>query len=224
MGKTIISWTDYTFNPWMGCSRVSLGCTNCYAERMTKNRMGLDIWGQKYRKVTKSPWQNVKKWNQDARINGQRKKVFIGSLCDIFEDRPELVSLRRSVFELIRKCDNLDFQLLSKRAKNIEKMLPNEWGQGWENVWLGVSIENQDYAWRADILREIPSYVRFISYEPALGSLELNLSGIDWVIYGGESGPKFRSEEKNWARVMMEKCRQNNVAFFISNRQDIKQE
>lgn len=214
MESTLISWTDHTFNPWMGCRRVSPGCTNCYAERLTRDRMGLELWGNSPRQQTKAPWGNVRKWNAAAKAAGEIRKVFTGSLCDVFEDHEIPNALRPLVFDVIRENEWLDFQLLTKRPENIADMLPDDWGDGYANVWLGTSIENQDYAHRADILREIPARVRFISYEPALGPLRLDLSGIDWLIYGGESGPGYRAEDKQWARNIMADCRTYGTAFF----------
>lgn len=220
--KTIIAWTDHTFNPWMGCEKVSEGCRNCYALTLTKNRMGLHLWGkQSPRQVTKAPWKNVLKWNKDAPGNagvlgaGLPDLCFCASLCDIFEDHPTANEMRPVVWETIKQCRNMHFQVLTKRPERIAENLPADWGTGYENVWLGTSIEDMRVAYRADYLRDIPAVVRFISYEPALGSLsELNLSGLDWIIYGGESGPGHRPEDKQWAREMRDKCAENEVAFF----------
>lgn len=225
---TKIAWTDRTFNPWMGCTKVSAGCTHCYAETLTTVRMGLRVWGPRaQRQVTKSPWQNVRKWDREARAgavgaDGQRGRllVFTGSLMDVFEDRPEVEAARRDMWDLIRSSPGLHFQLLTKRPENIRRFLPASWGEGWPNVWLGTSIEDMRVAVRADVLREIPAVVRFISFEPALGPLDdLDLTGIDWLIYGGESGPGFRPEgtpgnPKVWARRMRARCRAAGVAFF----------
>jgi protein gp37 len=117
---------------------------------------------------------------------------------------------------LIRECTHLDWQLLTKRPQRIVDNLPADWGpEGWPHVWLGTSVEDMRVADRVDHLRDIPAVVRFISYEPALGPLDdLDISGIDWIIYGGESGPGYRKEDKNWARVMHAKCSANGTAFF----------
>ena len=122
---------------------------------------------------------------------------------------------RAKLFDAIRLTPALDWQLLTKRPENFARFLPADWGQGWPNVWLGVSIETMDYAGRADILRGIPAAVRFLSYEPALGPLDgLDLTGIDWVIYGGESGPGFRGHDLAWPRAMRAKCEAAGIAFF----------
>jgi len=220
--ETIIAWTDYTFNPWMGCTKVSAGCANCYAETLTKNRMGLSLWGKNTcRQVTKSPWGNLKKWSREAEkgVGVSKEKgirlVFTGSLMDWAEDHKDLAEPRIRMWEEIRKYKNLVFQLLTKRPENIERFLPADWGRGYNNVWLGTSIEDERVIERADHLRKIPTVTRFISYEPALGPLtKLDLNGIDWLIYGGESGPGFRPENKDWAREIMAKCRKSGTAFF----------
>lgn len=213
--ETIIAWTDHTFNPWMGCTKVSEGCRNCYAASLTKNRMGLDLWGKSPRQVTKAPWQNIVKWNREAKRDGVRRKVFCASLCDVFEDHPVANATRPQVWDLVRDLDGLEWQILTKRPENIRSMLPADWGRGWEHVWLGTSVEDMRVAKRVDHLRKIPAAVRFISYEPALGSLQdLDISGIHWVIYGGESGPGHRPEDKEWARQMHAKCSAAGAAFF----------
>jgi len=220
--QTLIAWTDHTFNPWMGCTKVSAGCKNCYAETFSKNRMGLDVWGPNAaRQITKTPWENVKKWQRQAAAgeagllgNGQHL-VFTGSMCDWAEDRPDLAEPRSRMWDVIRSSPNLIFQLLTKRPQNIVKFLPDDWGDGYANVWLGTSVENMEVAPRVGHLTAIPAPVRFISYEPALGPLtDLDLTGIDWVIFGGESGAGFRPMDPQWAREMRVKCSGLNIAFF----------
>lgn len=220
--ETIIAWTDHTFNPWMGCEKVSEGCRNCYAETLTRNRMGLDLWGKSSpRQVTKSPWKNVVAWNRAAPEHvgvlgaGQPDLTFCASLCDVFEDHPVANRTRPQVWDIIRQCQDMHFQVLTKRPERIADNLPCDWGDGYRNVWLGTSVEDMRVAKRVDHLRHIPAVVRFISYEPALGSLnDLDITGIDWIIYGGESGPGHRKENKQWARDMHAKCLANGTAFF----------
>lgn len=230
--KTIIAWTDHTFNAWMGCVKVSAGCANCYAATLTKNRMGLSLWGQDAaRQVTKTPWQNVRQWEVSAAsgvpglLNNGRHLVFTGSLMDWAEDRQDLVAPRARMWQTIRECPHLWFQLLTKRPENITRFLPSDWGDGYENVWLGTSVEDMRVAWRADHLRGIPAAVRFISYEPALGSLnDLDLTGLDWVIIGGESGPGYRPMDVQWARDMRDKCAAEDAAFFFKQSAAIRTE
>lgn len=215
--KSIIAWTENTFNPWMGCVKVSPGCANCYAETLTKNRMGIHVWGKNsVRQVTSaSNWKKPVAWNKEAAARGSQMRVFCASLCDVFEDHPTANANRPRLFDLIRATPHLDWQLLTKRPERIRDNLPADWGQGWHNVWLGTSIENNAYVGRADILRAIPATVRFISYEPAIGPLtDIDLSGIDWLIYGGESGSGWRPEDKQWARDVKAKCEEYRTAFF----------
>jgi protein gp37 len=230
--QTIIAWTDKTFNAWMGCTKVSDGCAHCYAATMTKNRMGLELWGDKAnRQITKTPWKNVIQWQKQAStgepglLNNGKYLVFLGSLMDWAEDRPDLKEPRERMWQIIRDCPDLWFQMLTKRPENIRKFLPEDWGDGYKNVWLGTSVEDMRVAWRADSLRDIPAVVRFISYEPALGSLRnLNLSGIDWVIIGGESGPGYRQMDAEWAREMRIKCAATGAAFFFKQGSAIRTE
>lgn len=217
--QTLIGWTDHTANFWMGCQKVSAGCKECYAEKLTRNRMGLHVWGPASttpRQSVKSIYANVRKWNRQAEKRGQIARAFLGSLMDWAEDHPALPPLREQMWESIRSAPWLHFQMLTKRPERIRDLLPNDWGAyGYPNVWLGTSIEDMRVAARADALRDIPAVIRFISYEPALGPLnELDLTGIDWVIYGGESGPGHRPEDKQWARDMHARCSRSGVAFF----------
>lgn len=225
--KTLVAWTDHTANFWIGCQKVSDGCKNCYAETFAKNRMGLDVWGPAAttdRQRVKSVWQNVPKWNREAVTvpgilgPGQPHLMFSGSMMDWAEDHPTAVEIRPRMWDMIRACRNLHFQLLTKRPERIRQLLPADWGTGWMNVWLGTSIEDMRVAQRADHLRDIPAVVRFISYEPALGPLDqLDITGIDWCIFGGESGLGYRAPAgwQDWARAMREKCREAGVAFFF---------
>jgi protein gp37 len=215
--STIIAWADHTANFWLGCVKVSEGCRNCYAEKIASGKLGLDVWGAgKARQVAKTVWQNVLTWNRAAKRDGVRRRVFCGSMMDWAEDHATPAATRPRMWDIIRECDGLDWQLLTKRPQRIRECLPKDWGSGgYPNVWLGTSVEDMRVADRVDHLRDIPAVVRFISYEPALGSLEyLDITGIDWVIYGGESGPGHRAEDKEWARSMHRKCSDTGAAFF----------
>lgn len=233
--RTLIAWTDHTFNPWMGCSKVSEGCKFCYAETLVTNKMGLNVWGPTAgRQVTKTPWQNVRSWNRSAARGeagilgpGKPHLVFTGSLMDWAEDRRDLDEPRARLWQVIRDCSDLSFQLLTKRPQNIKRFLPDDWGAGYHNVWIGTTIEDNRVADRAKYLRDVPAIVRFVSYEPAIGPLDkLDLSGIDWVIYGGESGPHRRPEDKQWARDMRDRCWSHTpaVAFFHKQSAGIRTE
>ena len=166
-------------------------------------------------------WEGPLRWNQKAEASGISQRVFCGSMCDLFENNSIVNQEREKLWPLIRKTPWLDWLLLTKRASRIEDCLPGDWFEppygflsGYSNVWLGVSIESQDYAPRAQILNNIPAVVRFVSYEPALGPLSIDMCGIDWVIYGGESGPNFRPHDIQWARDMMGQCKRRGIAFF----------
>jgi protein gp37 len=216
--KSLIAWTDNTFNPWMGCHKVSQGCKHCYAETLITNRMGKPgLWGANgVRQRTKQPWKNVVKWNNEARAAGEPLKVFTASLADVFEDAPGPNAWRADLWDLIRASKWLDFQLLTKRPENIARMLPDDWGNGWPNVWLGTSIEDDRVADRGPLLTAVPAIVHFVSYEPAIGPLDtLSLEGIEWMIVGGESGPGYRPMDLDWARSMRQRCEASGTAFFF---------
>lgn len=224
--KTLIAWTFRTANFWMGCFKVSGGCKNCYAATLTKNRMGIDVWGPAKttrRQPVKGVWANVRSWNAaaargepDIRGPGFPHLVFVGSLMDWAEDHSDLDAIRAKMWPLIRSSTHLHFQMLTKRPERIRALLPADWGNGYPNVWLGTSIEDMRVADRADHLRDIPAVVRFVSYEPALGPLdELDLTGLDWIIVGGESGPGHRKMNLAWAHAMRARCAAAGVAFFF---------
>ncbi len=178
--ETKIAWCDHTFNPWLGCTRVSEGCRHCYAEQLVEKRMGLKRWGNSPRVRTKGPWREVLKWDREAREAGVRRRVFCASLADVFEDAPGLDEIRAEMWPLIAKCDALDWQLLTKRPENIVRMLPADWGCGWPHVWLGTSCENQETAARRiPSLLRAPAAVRFLSCEPLLGPINLRHLDVD---------------------------------------------
>jgi len=202
----------------MGCHKVSAGCKHCYAETLIKRRMGLEVWGLNGRRqrTGRAVWARPIRWNAEARSEGQRRRVFCASLADIFEDHPGPNSWRAEVFDVIRNARWLDFQLLTKRPENFTRMLPDDWGDGYPNVWLGTSIENNEVASRGHDLTAVPATVHFVSYEPAIGPLdELALDDIEWMIVGGESGPGYRRMDLDWARDMRRRCEQAGVAFFF---------
>ncbi len=157
-------------------------------------------------------------WNKAALKAGERRRVFCGSMCDWAEDHPTTEAQRPKLWHAVRATPGLNWLLLTKRPERVAACLPPDWGEGYPNVWLGTSIENADYIGRADALRSIPARVRFISYEPALGPLDgLNLAGIHWLIFGGESGSNFRAPEgwQDWARSIRDRCAASGTAFFF---------
>jgi len=213
---TKIAWTDSTWNLAWGCMKVSPGCANCYAEGIAREK-AWDVWGKDkpLRVLGPDYWNEPRKWNRAAEKDGKRHRVFCSSMTDWAMDHPGLVPLRARLWDLVRETPWLDWQLLTKRPENIRRFLPNDPAIV-ARLWLGVSIESQEYAFRADALRSLPCAVRFISYEPALGPLDdLDLTGIDWVIFGGESGPTFRPMKVEWARTMRDRCRTAGVAFYF---------
>lgn len=214
MENSNIEWTDHTFNPWMGCAKVSDGCKNCYAETLMDKRYGKVKWGPQGQRVRTSAanWKKPLKWNREAAAAGKRARVFCASLADVFEDKPdqpEMDEWREDLFDLIELTPNLDWLLLTKRPENVMKMLPREWqpysdwGGMVRNVWIGTSVENQEQAdTRIPALLTIPAAVRFLSMEPLLGKVELSM--IDGVFYdGGMPFPWQRLEEPgiNWVIV-----------------------
>lgn len=199
MENSLIKWCDNTFNPWIGCSKVSPACDHCYAERNNVFRFHrLESWdahGDRSR-TSKSNWKEPLRWHRKALANATRPRVFCASYADVFDNHKSILSSWRSeLWDLIRATPGLDWMLLTKRPENIKKMLPSDWGDGWPHVWLGTTCETQDYyEKRFPVLLSIPAAIHFISYEPALGPLQLDPAlKPDWLIFGGESGPAWRS-------------------------------
>lgn len=214
--KTNIAWTNKSFSIVWGCEKVSPACKNCYAETLSK-RFGEDVWGpNKPRKTFKQKhWNEPLKWDKKAAAKGTKEFVFCSSMCDVFENHPTVIQELGKLWTLIKKTPNLIWQLLTKRPERIAQSLPEDWADGYNNVWLGTTIENNDYVHRADYLRAIPTKLRFISYEPALGPLDkLDLTGLHWLIFGGESGAGFRQHNPQWARDIKKRCEENGVTFF----------
>ena len=180
MGEvTKISWTDHTFNPWIGCTRVSPGCTQCYAEQLATTRLGVQWGPQATRKVTvNGTWAQPKRWNRAALRDGVRRKVFCASLSDVFEDKDELVEPRARLFRLIEECTQLDWLLLTKRPEDMQRLAtPAGWTDWPPHVWAGCTVESQEYARkRLPDLLQVPSPIHFISYEPALGPIDLRMA------------------------------------------------
>ena len=201
---TGIEWTDRTWNPTTGCNKISPGCTHCYAEALTKRFPKNFANGFEF---TKHPerLEEPKRWRKPSRI-------FVNSMSDLFHEEMD-ISFLQEVFQTIRETPRHIYQILTKRHDRLVELSPEiEWP---DNVWMGVSVESQQYVKRVDCLRRVPAAVRFLSCEPLLGSLELDLTAIDWVIVGGESGPKHRPLNLDWARDIREQCRAAEVAFFF---------
>jgi protein gp37 len=218
-----IEWCDHTFNPWIGCQKVSPGCDHCYAEAQNAFRKwNGGTWGPHAprKRTSVNYWKQPFKWNSEAvefnQEHGHRPRVFCASLADIFDNKAPS-SWREDLFALIRECDQLNWLLLTKRPQNILKMLPSDWGDGYPNVWLGMTAEDQphfDQQWNH--LQKIPALIKFISYEPAIGPLRLPAYDPlpDWLISGGESGGGARPVKRRWIRVVIADCREHDVAVF----------
>ena len=204
-----IEWTDSTWNPITGCDKISPGCKNCYAERMAHRlkAMGQDNYRNGF-DVTLQPnmIERPLSWKKPQRI-------FVNSMSDLFhKDVPE--HFIRQVFDVMGKAHWHQFQVLTKRSERLRDLAPTlPWTP---NIWMGVSIESPKYLYRADDLRLVPAVVRFLSLEPLLESLPgLDVTGIDWVIVGGESGPGCRPMEGDWVQKILSICHSSAVPFLF---------
>ena len=246
MGEhTDIEWTDHTFNPWYGCTKISPGCENCYAEGWAK-RSGLVEWDGPPKRASESAWSQPRKWNKEAARTGIRKRVFCASLADVFDNQAP-AEWRHDLWNLIYSTPHLDWLLLTKRPGNIAKFLPEcdeLFAERFPHVSLGVTAENQQEAdRRIPILLATPAARRFVSCEPLLGPVDLadirwpadrprfpdtdDLSDartalrlidgtrLDWVIAGGESGPGARPMHPARARGLRDQCARADVPFFF---------
>jgi protein gp37 len=208
-GNSHIEWTDATWNPVTGCSKISPGCKHCYAERMAKRlqAMGQPNYANGFQ-VTLQPH------TLDLPLQWRRpRRVFVNSMSDLFhKDVP--FSFIKGVFGVMGRANWHQYQLLTKRSERLLEISPL---LNWEpHIWMGVSVENTDYTFRIDHLRRTGADVKFLSLEPLLGPLpKLNLRGIDWVIVGGESGPGARPMNPDWVREIRDQCLRVDVPFFF---------
>ncbi|MDE0397154.1 MAG: phage Gp37/Gp68 family protein [Candidatus Poribacteria bacterium] len=214
-----IEWTESTWNPVRGCTRVSEGCRFCYAERIAARFSGKGMAYEGLAKNTKAG----PRWTQkvilvpellNAPLKWKKpRRIFVNSMSDLFHEKVELSDIQK-VFAVMEKADRHQFQVLTKRAKRLlefNSKLP--WPP---NVWMGVSVEDKHVTDRIDALRQTDAHIKFLSLEPLLGALpNLELDGIDWVIVGGESGPGAREMEKKWVIDIREQCADADVAFFF---------
>lgn len=236
--RTKIEWADATFNPWVGCTQVSPGCDHCYADGWAK-RSGLVKWGSgaSRRRTSESTWRQPLRWDAAHEafyeVHGRRRRVFCASLADVFDNEAP-AEWRADLFRLIEATPHLDWMLLTKRIGNAGDMMFVARGGHLpllRNVWLGATVVNQVEADR-DIpkLLATPAAVRFLSIEPMLGPIDLTripiprgtaeylggtLPRIDWVVVGGESGPKARPMHPEWARSLRDQCANTGVPFFM---------
>ncbi len=228
--KTQIAWCDHTFNPWIGCTKISPGCANCYAEKSLPVKFNAIEWGKgKLRhRTSNANWKKPITWHNKAVKSGVRKRVFCASLADVFD--PEIdQKWRDDLWALIEQCDGLDWQLLTKRLNNLNidemlNMLPMKWRVfGFpEHVWLGHSVCTQSEADRIiPMMVEFSARVRFLSIEPLLEKIDLVKSIGDleecfhWVIIGGESGEKARNIYFEWIENLLADCSYLKIASFV---------
>ena len=206
--STAIEWTDATWNPVTGCTRVSPGCDHCYAQ----------TFAERFRGVAGHPYEqgfDLRLWPErlELPLRWRRpRRIFVNSMSDLFhKDVPD--SYIRAIFDIMVRADWHIFQVLTKRSARLARLGPAlPWAP---NIWAGVSVETDRYAWRVNQLRRVPAHVRFISAEPLLGPLtDVRLDGIDWIITGGESGPSHRSCDPQWVRDLRDRCLDQGIAFF----------
>lgn len=222
MSETQIEWTDTTWNPVAGCSIMSAGCTNCYAMRMAHR---LEAMGQeKYRGLTrKSGGRNI--WNGVVREDRKSldiplrwkkpRKVFVNSMSDLFHDgvSDDFIT---DVWDVMKRTPRHSYQILTKRPDRMRQLLSDSAQDVLPNVWLGTSVEDERVISRVSDLCQVPAAIRFISFEPLIGSVgQLDLTGIDWAIVGGESGPKARPIEEDWVDEIFDASRNSQTAFFF---------
>lgn len=217
-----IEWTDCTWNPVVGCTIISPGCTNCYAMRMAARLESMAL--KKYLGSTRKSggryvWTNKVSMQQDSlQIPIKWKKprrIFVNSMSDLFHEKvsEDFIKL---VWDVMEECSQHQFQILSKRPERMVKVLSSKNFKKLPNVWLGTSVESKDYKSRISLLSKVPATVRFLSVEPLIGPLgKLNLQNIHWVIVGGESGPNSRPMEKEWVDQIFKQCTLQNVPFFF---------
>lgn len=214
-----IEWTHHTFNPWIGCTKVSAACDNCYAEAWDSRFKG-DRWGSHAARTRTKNWSRPLKWNKEAAATGQRKRVFCASLADIFDNHNSIQQeWRDDLWKLIEQTSNLDWLILTKRPQNVMKFATLETRLKWSgNVWLGVTVENQlQLETRVPYLAGIRCKHTFLSMEPLLGQVDLSTHTdfIDWVIVGGESGVNHRAANPDWFRSIRDQCAEAEIPFLF---------
>ncbi|MBC8342508.1 MAG: phage Gp37/Gp68 family protein [Bacteroidetes bacterium] len=207
--KSTIEWTESTWNPVTGCTKISEGCKNCYAERMAKRlqAMGNKNYSDGFKlKIHLDVLSLPFKWKKP-------QTIFVNSMSDLFHDAvPD--SFIFKVFDVMRQTHWHKYQILTKRSDRLLQLSPKiEWSP---NIWMGVSVENQDNTYRIDALRNTDAMIKFLSLEPLLGPINnLDLKHIDWVIVGGESGPKARIIKESWVIDIRDQCNINRIPFFF---------
>jgi protein gp37 len=213
-----IPCVHYSFNPWWGCTRLSAGCDHCYAATLDA-RVGGDHWGPDSARRTfgEKYWARPLKWSAEAGAAGVRDRVLCASMADVFDANAPPGQLER-LWALIRRTPHLDWLLLTKRPGRIGRSLPSDWGEGYRNVWLGVSVEDELAArQRLPVLANTPAWLRFVCCEPLLGPVDLRpwAGSIGWVIAGGETGPGARPLHPDWAQGLRDQCEAASIPFFF---------
>jgi protein gp37 len=207
--KSSIEWTEATWNPLTGCNKVSLGCKNCYAERMSirLKAMGQPNYSNGFELTLHEKSLEIPLfWKKPMNI-------FVNSMSDLFHEEVPLDFIQR-VFEVMNKAHWHRFQVLTKRSERLRDLSSQlHWAS---NIWMGVSVENQNYAYRIEHLRETGAFIKFLSIEPMLGPMnDIDLKSIDWVIVGGESGQGARPVNPSWVTGLRDRCQAANVPFFF---------
>ena len=206
---TEIDWTEETYNPSTGCTKVSDGCDNCYAEKIAEN---LQKHGRKYYRGFK-----YTEHGQDAidkPLHWKKPKmIFVNSMSDLFHEKATEEFLLK-VRHVMLTANQHTYQILTKRPERMRRFF-DKYGTSFNHVWTGVSVENQKTTYRIDTLRKVKSNMKFISFEPLLGPINVNLDGIDWAIIGGESGKKHRPPKPEWVRDLIDLCQKSNVPTFF---------
>ncbi len=206
--RSSIEWTEATWNPVTGCTKVSPGCAHCYAETFAERFRGVP--GHPYEhgfdlELRPERLKQPLKWTQP-------RMIFVNSMSDLFHEEIGEHYIQ-AVFKIMRQASWHTFQILTKRSQRMVEIAPRlRWPN---NIWMGVSVENQRWTCRIDDLRKVRAKVRFLSCEPLLGPLRLDLQGIDWVIVGGESGAHARPMKPAWVREIRQQCAEASVAFFF---------
>lgn len=213
MDNSKIGWTHHTWNPWWGCNKVSAACQFCYIGQIMRRSGNEPFHGPKR---TKTTWKTPFTWNRKAEKTGQRLRIFTCSMSDFFH--PGADAWRDEAWEIMRQCEHLDWLVLSKRPELIRDRLPRDWGNGYRNAWLGVTIEDQSQIQRLDILAKIPAAIRFVSAEPLLGPIRFGrrIEKLGWVITGCEKAAKKdrRVMSEDWVRSIRDECDKAAKALF----------
>ena len=209
MNKSKIEWTESTWNPVSGCTKISRGCENCYAERMAKRLQAMGTRGYENGfEVTLHPHALEKPLKMK-----KPQVIFVNSMSDIFHEKIPDAYIEQ-MFEVMNRAHWHTFQVLTKRPERLDQIAHKlEWS---ENIWMGVTIEANQYAERADHLRRCPARIKFLSLEPLIDSVDqIDYTGIDWVIVGGESGPGARIMRKEWVTDVRDRCQKEGIDFFF---------